>query len=299
MTLPKSVKILEVSPRDGLQNEVAIVPTEIKIEFINHLSNTGLQNIEVTSFVSPKKIPQLADNQEVFQKINKKADISYSALVPNLRGLDDAIQIGVKEIAVFGAASETFSQKNINCSIEESFNRFAEVIHKAKQHNIAIRGYLSCAAGCPYEGDIDPHKVAILAEKLFNLGCYEIAICDTIGIATPLKMTHLLQLVAEKIPLKNMAVHLHDTYGQALANIYAALQFGVSTIDCSVAGLGGCPYAKGASGNVATEDVIYMLNGLNIKHGIQLEKLIEAGQFINDYLKRNTNSKVANAIQKS
>lgn len=294
--LPKYVKVVEVGPRDGLQNESEIVPTEIKIEFINRLSETGLKVIEVTSFVSPRWIPQMADNQTVFTEIKKVPGVSYPVLVPNLQGLNTAIAVGVSEIAIFGAATESFSQKNINCSIEESLNRFADVIQVAKKHQIKVRGYISCALGCPYEGEVDPHVVASLAEKLFTLGCYEISLGDTIGVGTPLKAQKLVDITAAKIPLERISMHFHDTYGQALANIYAVLERGVSIIDSSVAGLGGCPYAPGASGNVSTEDVLYLLKGLGIETGVNLDKLCEAGMFISNFLKRPNRSKAALAL---
>jgi hydroxymethylglutaryl-CoA lyase len=296
MSLPSRVKIVEVGPRDGLQNEALTIPTEQKIEFIDQLSNTGLSAIEVTSFVSPKWIPQLADSIDVFNGIKKNPDISYSTLVPNLTGLERAIEVGAKEIAIFGAASETFSQKNINCSIAESFKRFEEVITHAKPHGIKVRGYISCVLGCPFEGEIAPEKVASLAKDLIQLGCYEISLGDTIGVGTPFKAKRLIELTAKEVPIQQLAVHFHDTYGQAIANIFAVLKQGISIVDSSVAGLGGCPYAKGATGNVATEDVIYLLQGLNIETGIDIVKLAQTGIFISSLLNRNTQSKVARAI---
>jgi len=293
MMFPKEVKLVEVGPRDGLQNEAAIVPTDIKIEFINRLSATGLTVIEAGSFVSPKWVPQMADSGPVLQGITKQPGINYPVLVPNLKGFESALAAGAKEIAIFGAASETFSQKNINCSIDESLIRFSDVMAAAKKNNIRIRGYVSCVLGCPYEGEISPEAVAHVAEKLFAMGCYEISLGDTIGVGTPFKAQAMIDTVTKKIPLQHLAVHFHDTYGQALANIYASLERGIAIVDSSVAGLGGCPYAKGASGNVASEDVVYMLNGLNIKTGIDLEKLIAAGKFICDYLRKVPQSKVA------
>ena len=297
MNLPKYVKLVEVSPRDGLQNESAIVPTEIKIEFINQLSNTGLKAIEVTSFVSPRWIPQMSDNHEVFRGITQHANISYPVLVPNLQGFESALAVGVKEIAIFTAASERFSQKNIHCSIDESIMRFSPVVAAAKLHHIKIRGYVSCALGCPYEGEVSPNEVARVAELLFQLGCYEISLGDTIGVGTPQKAIKMIDAVAQKVPLENLAAHFHDTYGQALANLYAVLQLGVNVIDSSVGGIGGCPYARGASGNVASEDVVYLLNGLEIETGVSLEKLITAGQFITQFLGRSSGSKVARATK--
>lgn len=295
MTLPAKVKLVEVSPRDGLQNEASMVSTEVKIEFINLLSTTGLKTIEVTSFVSPRWIPQMADNADVFAGIIHHPEISYPVLVPNLKGFNAALAVGVKEIAIFTAASETFTQKNINCSISESIERFEPVVELAKANHIKIRGYVSCALGCPYEGDIAPHKVAEVASTLFGLGCYEISLGDTIGVGTPLKAMQMVDAVAEQIPIDRLAAHFHDTYGQSLANLYAVLQLGISVIDSSVAGIGGCPYARGASGNVASEDVLYLLNGLGIETGVSLKKLMKAGQFISHHLGRSSGSKVAQA----
>jgi hydroxymethylglutaryl-CoA lyase len=292
MSFPKTVKIVEVGPRDGLQNEKQIVPTSVKIDFINQLSDTGLRYIETTSFVSPKWVPQLADGAPIFQSISRKKGITYSALVPNLQGLQAAMACGVTEIAVFAATSETFSQKNINCSIAESFARFAPVIEAAKKHKIKVRGYVSCVLGCPYEGDVKPSAVAKVAYKLYQMGCYEISLGDTIGVGTPHQAQKMLAAVAKKIPTKFLAAHFHDTYGQALVNIYAVMEKGINIIDSSVGGLGGCPYAKGASGNVATEDVIYMLNGLGIKTGVDLKKLITVSHFICDVLAKKPTSKV-------
>ncbi len=295
MNLPTSVKIVEVGPRDGLQNEPISVPTDVKIKFINLLSETGLKTIEATSFVSPKMIPQLADNKYVLTGIEKKPGVSYPVLVPNLKGFEAAFNANAKEIAVFGAASEKFTQKNIHCTIAESYQRFKEVIQQAKANNIKVRGYISCVLGCPYEGKIAPAKVAEVADTLFQMGCYEISLGDTIGVGTPIKTVNMLNAVMQKVPVSALAAHFHDTYGQALANIFAALQLGIHIIDSSVAGLGGCPYAKGATGNVATEDVLYMLHGMEIQTGIDLDKLIHAGKFITRYLGKANNSKVARA----
>ncbi len=297
MSLPKSVKLVEVGPRDGLQNEAKIIPTPIKIEFINRLSQTGLTVIEATSFVSPKWIPQLADHNEVFQGITKQKNIAYPVLVPNRKGFENALAAGVKEVAVFTTSSETFCQRNTNCTVAESLERIAEITTAANANNIRVRGYLSCVLGCPYEGEISHESVAELSEKLIQLGCYEISLGDTIGVGTPGKTQDLLQVVMEKIPKEKLAVHFHDTYGQALANIFAALQCGISVIDSAVAGLGGCPYAKGATGNVASEDVVYLLNGLEIETGIDLQKLIEAGKFIAGYLDKPVQSKVSRALK--
>jgi hydroxymethylglutaryl-CoA lyase len=278
MTLPTSVKLVEVGPRDGLQNEDIIIPTATKIDFINQLSGTGLSVIEVTSFVSPHWVPQLADHSEVFAGITKKPDVSYPVLVPNRQGFDAALAVGVKEIAVFTTPSEVFCQKNTNCSVAHSIERITAIIEKAKARHVRVRGYLSCVLGCPYEGEIAPQAVADLAEKLYQLGCEEISLGDTIGVGTAIKTKLMLETVKKKIPTEKIAVHFHDTYGQALVNIYIALECGIQIIDSAVGGLGGCPYAKGASGNVATEEVLYMLNGLGIKTGVDIQKLLQAGQ---------------------
>lgn len=292
MAFPKHVKIVEVGARDGLQNEAALVPTEVKIDFIDQLSNTGLSVIEVTSFVSPRWIPQLSDNRDVFMGIKKRDNVKYPVLVPNLKGLEIAIASQAKEIAVFTTPSEQFSRRNTNCSVAQSMHRVAEVIETAKKHQLGIRAYLSCVVGCPYEGEMAAEKVAVLADELFKMGCYEISLGDTIGVGTPLKIRHLLETVSAQVPLDHLAVHFHDTYGQALTNIYAALEMGVSIVDSSVAGLGGCPYAKGAAGNVATEDVIYLLNGMGIETGVDLQKLIAAGRYISQQLGHIPQSRV-------
>lgn len=297
MDYPKFVKIVEVGPRDGLQNEAINVPTAIKIEFINRLSETGLSAIEATSFVSHQRVPQLADAEEVLKGITKKPKVHYPVLVPNIKGFERAYAASANEIAVFGAVSETFSQKNIHCSIEESLSRFAEVATLAKQHHLPVRGYISCAFGCPYEGQISPEKVVTLAQKLISLGCDEISVGDTIGVATPNQVQQVFLALSQKIPIKQCAAHFHNTYGQGLANVLMALQVGVQVIDASVAGLGGCPYAKSASGNVPTEDVLYMLNGMGIKTGVDLNALIKVGHFICQYLDKSTQSKVARAIE--
>jgi hydroxymethylglutaryl-CoA lyase len=297
MAFSQHVKIVEVSPRDGLQNEKNVIPTSIKIELINRLTETGLSVIEATSFVSPKWVPQLADGKEVFAGINKKAGVSYPVLVPNVQGLENAIGVGVKEVAVFTTASEQFSQKNTNCSVTESMQRIADIMLLAKKHSLRVRGYLSCVLGSPYEGEVLPEKTAKLAEELLQLGCDEISLGDTIGVGTPFKTKQLIETVAVYVPIKQLAVHFHDTYGQALANIYAALSLGISIVDSSVAGIGGCPYAKGATGNVATEDVLYMLNGMGIETGVDLGKLIAVGRYISDQLGRRSQSRVALATQ--
>jgi hydroxymethylglutaryl-CoA lyase len=295
-TLPRQVKIVDVGPRDGLQNEPRSVPAAVKIELIERLAEAGIPVVEATAFVSPKWVPQMADGAEVMRGIARKPGVSYPVLVPNMQGFEAAMAAGAEEIAVFGAASETFSQKNINCSIAESLERFVPVIEAAKERNVKVRGYISCVAGCPYEGEVKSKMVAEVARRLFAMGCYEISLGDTIGVGTPGKVRHMLEAVARDVPVKRMAVHFHDTYGQALANIYAALEEGVHVVDSSVAGLGGCPYAKGASGNVATEDVIYMLDGLGIETGVDLDQVFETGRFICNELGREAASKVHKAL---
>lgn len=299
MHFPKKVKIVEVGPRDGLQNESKIIPTSIKIDFINRLSETGLSVIEATSFVSPKWIPQLADHSEVYQGINKSNHINYPVIVFNKQGFENALAAGVKEIAVFTTPSELFCKRNANCTVLESIERIKAITQLAAMHHIRVRGYISCVLGCPFEGTIDPKSVEGIAKQLIDLGCYEISLGDTIGIGTAGTTHTLLKTVLKNISKDIIAVHFHDTYGQALANIYVALEHGIHVIDSSVAGLGGCPYAKGATGNVATEDVLYMLNGLDIDTGIDMHKLINVGCFITTYLERENRSKVSLAIQLS
>jgi hydroxymethylglutaryl-CoA lyase len=289
------VKIIEVGPRDGLQNEKRIVPTNVKINFINKLSDTGLKVIEATSFVSPKWVPQMGDSADVYQGITKHEDISYPVLTPNVKGLEKAIEVGAKEVAIFLAASNTFSMKNINCTIEESVKRYSEVAQLALKNNMRVRGYVSCVCGCPYEGYVPPSAVSEVALKLAQMGCYEVSLGDTIGTGTPGSVQAMLSDVIKYVPRQQLAVHFHNTYGQALVNILVALQMGINALDSSVAGLGGCPYAKGASGNIATEDVVYMLHGMGISTGIDLEKLIDAGNYISTYLNRTNSSKVAYA----
>ncbi len=295
MTVPTKVKLVEVGPRDGLQAESTTLPPKTRIHFIDQLSKSGLKAIEVGSFVSPRWIPHLADTDKVYQGITKSPGVDYSILVPNKTGYELAIQNEVKSIAVFTAASETFCQKNINASIEESLQNFGEFIPQARAKGIRVRGYVSCAIACPYEGPIAPERVHKVALKLLNVGCDEISLGDTIGVGTPSQVQNLLR--HNPIPLPQLAVHFHDTYGQALANIYAALEKGVSIIDSSVSGLGGCPYAPGASGNVATEDVIYLLTGLGIDHGVDLKKLLESADFIDKKLSRKTPSKASQALR--
>ena len=298
MSYPKSVRIVEVGPRDGLQNEQATVAVATKLEFIRQLSASGLRYIEAGSFVSPKWVPQMAGSDQVLSQLPLSADTTYAALTPNMQGLDRALESGVKEVAVFAAASETFSQKNINCSIAESVERFKPLVKKAASSGIRVRGYISCVLGCPYEGAVQPQSVVAVAEQLLNLGCYEISLGDTIGVGTAASTEVLLAHLLRHIPSQQLAVHMHDTYGQALANILRALQMGIAVIDSSVAGLGGCPYAKGASGNVATEDVVYLLNGLGIEHGVDLPKLIAAGDYICASLNRPNHSRAATALQR-
>jgi len=298
-SLPKSVTIVEVGPRDGLQNEPQQVSTETKVKLIKLLAQSGLQHIECTSFVSPKWVPQMSDAEAVLKQALKIPGIQLSVLTPNMKGYQIAIDSGAKEVAIFAAASEAFSQKNINCSIEESLERFKPIAQDAAKRGIKVRGYVSCVMGCPYQGEVSVNKVVEVSKKLIELGCYEISLGDTIGIGTPRKTQLLLDAVLKQIPLQQIAVHFHDTYGQALANILVALQNGISTIDSAVAGLGGCPYAKGASGNVATEDVVFMLNGMNIKTGIDLDKLLKASAFISSEIGKQASSKVAQALLKA
>ena len=300
MSYPSSVRIVEVGPRDGLQNEKTIVDVNTKVELITQLREAGLTYIEAGSFVSPKWVPQMAGSHEVFAALSMQPssnlDITYAALTPNMQGLERAIASGVKEVAVFAAASETFSQKNINCSIDESLARFLPVMAKAKSENISVRGYVSCVLGCPYEGSVSVAQVDEVAQQLLHMGCYEISLGDTIGVGTPASTSALLDKLLASIPTDKLAMHMHDTYGQALANILIALQMGISVIDSSIAGLGGCPYANGASGNVATEDLVYMLTGLGIDHGVDLDKLLIAGNNIVAKLNRANGSKVACAL---
>tara|TARA_R110000868_G_scaffold171101_4_gene406738 strand:+ start:1517 stop:2416 length:900 start_codon:yes stop_codon:yes gene_type:complete len=298
MSFPKQVRLVEMSPRDGLQNESGpVIATDIKTGLIDRLADCGLTHIESASFVSPKWVPQMGDAAEVMAGIKRKAGVRYSVLTPNLRGFENALAAGADEVAVFGAASESFSQKNINCSIAESLERFLPVMEAAKKHNIPVRGYVSTVLGCPYEGDIAPEQVAKVAKDLADMGCYEISLGDTIGVGTPLKAKRMLEAVIKHVPVERLAAHFHDTYGQALANLYAVLEEGVAVLDASVAGLGGCPYAKGASGNVATEDVLYLLNGLGISTGVDLNKLVATGEWISHQLKRHNGSKVGQALK--
>jgi hydroxymethylglutaryl-CoA lyase len=296
MSFPRKVRIVDVAPRDGLQNEPKSVSASVKIELIEKLQEAGLAAIEATAFVSPKWVPQMADSAEVMAGISRRPGVAYPVLVPNMKGFEAASAAGAEEVAVFGAASETFSRKNINCSIAESLERFEPVVAAARARGIRVRGYISCAAGCPYEGEVKPAAVADLAGKLYRMGCYEVSLGDTIGVGTPKRIRAVIEAVAKRVPIAKIGGHYHDTYGQALATVYASLELGVKTFDSSVAGLGGCPYAKGATGNVATEDVVYMLDGLGIDTGVDLEKLFRAGEFICRALGREPASRVARAL---
>jgi len=298
MTIPASVKIVEVGPRDGLQNEAQSVPPDVKIRLIEKLVDAGLPVVESGAFVSPKWVPQMADSAEVFKAVQKRAGVSYPMLVPNMKGLEAALDAGVEEIAIFAAATDSFSQKNINCSIDESIERFRLVVERAIAQNIKVRGYISCVLGCPYEGEVSMAVVAGIAKTMLDQGCYEISLGDTIGVGTPGKAQAMIEQVSKVVPIHQLAAHFHDTYGQGLTNLYAVLQSGISVIDSSVSGLGGCPYAKGASGNVATEDVVYMLQGMNIKIGVDMNKLLDAGTYISQYIGREPASKAALALSK-
>ncbi|EJG0971544.1 hydroxymethylglutaryl-CoA lyase [Vibrio parahaemolyticus] len=296
MTLPTNVNIVEVGPRDGLQNE-SPVSTRTKIRLIDLLSDTGLSHIEAGSFVSPKWVPQMADSKEVMQNITRRASVTYSALTPNLQGLEQALDAGANQVAIFTSASEGFCQHNINCSIAESLKRFEPLMVKADKYHVPVRGYLSCVVDCPYDGATSPTQVANISQALIELGCYEVSLGDTIGTGTPNRIKEMLESVLARIPSQRLAVHFHDTWGQALANIYQALSMGINTVDSSVSGLGGCPYAHGASGNVATEDVLYLCQGLGIETGVDLELLAKAGWMISDELQRQPTSKVSQALR--
>ena len=295
MVAVKRVRIVEVGPRDGLQNEAVNVSPESKVELIERLAAAGLTTIEAGSFVSPKWVPQMAGTAEVFAKLSRRKGVKYAALTPNARGLEAALQAGADEAAVFAAASESFSRKNINCSIAESLQRFEEVMALAQAHSLPVRGYVSCVMGCPYEGAIAPAAVADVAAKLIDMGCYEVSLGDTIGVGTPGHVWRMLDAVMSRVPTEKLAVHFHDTYGQALANVLAALERGIGVADSAVGGLGGCPYARGASGNLATEDLVYMLNGMGIETGIDLDAVLAAGAFIRGLIGRPAVSRVAQA----
>ena len=295
MPLPEKVRLVEVGPRDGLQNEAQPISVADKVRLVDDLTDAGLAYIEVGSFVSPKWVPQMAGSADVFAAIEQRAGVTYAALAPNLRGFEDALAAGVKEVAVFAAASEAFSQRNINCSISESLNRFEPIMQAARSHGVRVRGYVSCVLGCPYEGRVSAEQVAPVAKALHEMGCYEVSLGDTIGTGTAGDTRRLFEVVSAHVPREQLAGHFHDTYGQALANVYASLLEGISVFDSSVAGLGGCPYAKGATGNIATEDVVYLLQGLGIKTGIDLDRLIAAGQRISKVLGRANGSRVARA----
>ena len=296
MPLPKKVRLVDVGPRDGLQNEKASVPTDVKVALIDMLSDAGFPAVEATAFVSPKWVPQMADAAEVMARIRRKAGVRYPVLTPNLKGFEAALAAGADEVAVFVAATESFSKKNVNCSIAESLERARPVYAAAKASGVRVRGYISCVLGCPYEGEVDPGKVADIVDALYRLGSYEISLGDTIGTGTAGKTQTLFRTVSERVPIASLAGHFHDTYGQALTNLYAALELGVTTFDCSVAGLGGCPYAKGATGNVASEDVLYLLSGLGIETGVGMTQLRRAGRYISNALGRQPISRVARAL---
>jgi hydroxymethylglutaryl-CoA lyase len=297
MSLPARVRIVEMGPRDGLQNEKQEVSTAVKLELIERLGEAGLPAIEATAFVSPKWIPQMADHTEVLERMRRRPGVDYPVLTPNLKGYEAARAAGAAEVAVFAAASEAFSRRNINCSIAESLERFRPVLERSAKDKVRVRGYVSCVVACPYEGEVRPEKTAEVAGALYDMGCYEVSLGDTIGAGTPGRTQAMIEACARRVPVGRLAGHYHDTYGQALANIYASMELGVATFDASVAGLGGCPYAKGATGNVATEDVVYMLHGLGIETGIDLDKLVETGAWISGVLRRDSSSRAGRAIQ--
>ena len=296
MTLPSKVKIVEVGPRDGLQNEHDIIPAEVKIELVNLLTDAGFVNIEAASFVSPKWVPQMATSSAVMEGIRRKPGVVYSALTPNMKGFEAALEADADEVVIFGAASEAFSQRNINCSITESIDRFRDVAHAAKQHNIRLRGSISCSFGCPYQGVVTADSVASVVRGFRELGCDEIDIADTIGVGTPKQVQAVMERVAKEFPIERLSGHFHDTYGQAIGNIYASMEVGISIFHSSVAGLGGCPYAKGATGNVSTEDVLFLMSGLGVDTGIDLDKVVDAGQFISGHLGHKAASRTGKAI---
>ncbi|MCG5515426.1 MULTISPECIES: hydroxymethylglutaryl-CoA lyase [unclassified Ectothiorhodospira] len=296
MPLPHAVNIVEVGPRDGLQNEPGNIDTNVKLELIGRLVDAGLRQVEATAFVSPRWVPQMADHTQVMAGLPNRPGVRFPVLTPNLKGFENAVAAGAREVAVFAAASEAFSRKNINCSIAESLERFEPVLAQAQEQGILVRGYLSCTLGCPYEGDIAPEAVTRVARRLYDMGCYQISLGDTVGTGTPLKAQRMVETVAEQVPLADLAAHFHDTYGQALANLFAVLKLGISTVDCSVGGLGGCPYARGASGNVATEEVVYMLHGMGVETGVDLRALVDTVHWIHRQLDRPVQSRVARAM---
>ena len=297
MPLPSRVTLVDVAPRDGLQNEPRIVPAAVKIALVDRLSAAGLKVVEAASFVSPKRVPQLADGAEVMAGITKKQDVMYPVLIPNMKGFEAAVAAGANEVAVFGAPSETFTRKNVNCSVAESLDRFRPICEAAAARGVRVRGYVSCALGCPYEGDIATAAVARVARALSDMGCFEVSLGDTIGVGTPARARAMFEAVAAEVPVERLAAHFHDTYGQALANLLAVLDLGVGVVDASVAGLGGCPFAPGATGNVATEDIVYMLDGMGIETGVDLDALVEAGWLICGALGREPASKVSRALR--
>lgn len=299
MTLPQHVRLVEVGPRDGLQNEVTLLPTAQRVDLVDRLAAAGVQHIEVGSFVSPRWVPQMADSAAVFAAITRRPGVRYTALTPNLQGMEAALAAGATEVAVFAAASESFSRRNINCSISESLQRFEPVMQLAAAHGIPVRGYVSCVLGCPYDGEVAPQQVAAISAELLGMGCYEISLGDTIGVGVASATRALIEEVGKRVSRQQLAGHFHDTYGQALSNIYAALLEGLSVFDSSVAGLGGCPYARGASGNVASEDVLYMLNGMGINTGVDIEQLVATGQWICRLLGRENGSRVGRAMGKA
>jgi hydroxymethylglutaryl-CoA lyase len=296
MTMPQYVKIVEVGPRDGLQNEKAMVPADVKVTLINQLTDAGFVNIEAASFVSPKWVPQMADGAEVMARIQRRPGTLYSALTPNLRGFEGAVAAGADEVVIFGAASEAFSQKNINCSIAESIARFEPVAAAAKEAGVRLRGSISCTLGCPYQGEVSVHDVVDVVRRMRDLGCDEIDIADTIGVGTPARVQEVMRAASMEFAIDRLSGHFHDTYGQALANIYASMEVGVAIFHSSVSGLGGCPYAKGATGNVATEDVLYMLHGMGLHTGIDLEAVVRTGDYISQAIGRPNNSRVGRAL---
>ncbi len=296
MKYPRKVKMVDVGPRDGLQNESMPVSTKIKVALIEQLADAGLPVVEATSFVSPKWVPQMADAAEVMARIRRKPGVSYPVLVPNLKGLEGALAAKAEEVAVFAAATEAFSKRNINCTIDESLDRFAPVCEEALAKGVRVRGYVSCVLGCPYEGEVAPEAVARVSQRLHAMGCYEVSLGDTIGTGTPAKAQRMIEAVAKYVPIERLAGHFHDTYGQALGNIVAAMELGVATFDSSVAGLGGCPYAKGATGNVASEDVLYLMNGLGIETGVDLDRLVDAGAEICAAIGRENVSRAGRAL---